>query len=223
MFDRGRRPRTRLEGTIAGVGFETGDRFVVGLWSAGPLGGMADVMWAQPDGRRVLLAPSQDVARFVGGIYRFDQVRVVPFELKHRSSQAVKLEAGEVAVELFAGPPWRIFGLRPRVLRRSPAWVRIESSLFQPVLGRFLPGLDNVRGYGTTPAGVREWYAIDAYRPLLFARGRVDDRDLGRMRSLDPPTGFGFSEFPSTPALVDCAPVLEGAERFLPRTTGRDL
>ncbi len=34
-------------------------------------------MWARPDGERVLLAPTPEVAAFVGGVYGFDRVEIV--------------------------------------------------------------------------------------------------------------------------------------------------
>jgi hypothetical protein len=43
----------------------------------------------------------------------------------------------------------------------------------------------------------------------------VNDVHLGALGPLDPPAGFGFSEFPRRPAIVRCSPLLEGAERFL--------
>jgi hypothetical protein len=44
-----------LDGTISNVAFASGDRFVVGQWARSPIGPMNDVMWARPDGTRVLL------------------------------------------------------------------------------------------------------------------------------------------------------------------------
>ena len=63
-----------LAGVIASAGFASGHRIVVGSWKRGPLGPMNDVMWARPDGTRVLIAPSAEVAEFVTSIYRFDEV-----------------------------------------------------------------------------------------------------------------------------------------------------
>ena len=51
--------RDRFTGRIAGVGTTSGVRVVVGRWDQSPWGGFTDVMLAQPDGLRVLLAPSQ--------------------------------------------------------------------------------------------------------------------------------------------------------------------
>jgi hypothetical protein len=214
MFDK--RGRLRLEGTIAGAGFESGDRFVAGIWERGPLGPMADVMWALPAGGRVLLAPSDDAATFIGGVYSFEEVRVCPVTVRKSRPARLSIQAGPLELDLIAGGPVHIFSVRPRSLRRSPSWVRIEDLLFRPLAGRFLRGLDGVHAYGTSASGVKEWYCIDDYRPVVAGAAALDGQDLGDLRPLDPPANFGFSEFPRRPALVRCAPLLEGAERFLP-------
>lgn len=211
------KPRIRLEGHIAAAGFASGDRFVVGLWDRGPLGPMTDVMWARPDGRKVLLASAPEVAAFVGGVYGFDETLVVQTSVK-RSRAAIVVAAGPLRVDLEMSSPLRLFSLRPRFLRRSALWVRIEDLLFRPLAGRLLlGGASRVRLYGRSPSGVREWYCIESYRKIRFASATIDGRDLGPLAPLDPPAHFGFSEFPRRPAVVGCAPLLEGAEAYLPR------
>jgi hypothetical protein len=216
MRSMGRRARILLEGTIAAAGFASGDRFVVGLWDEGPLGAMADVMWAGRDGARTLLAPSEPVAAFVGGVYDFDAVAVTPIDV-HHSETSLALRAGPLELDLGAGPARRLFALRPRFLRRSTTWVRVEDALLRPLVGGLvLRGAAGVRAYGRAPSGVREWYRIDSYRPVVRGAARLDGADLGALGPLEPPARFGFSEFPRAPAFVRCSPVLEGAERFLP-------
>jgi hypothetical protein len=68
----------RFDGFIAGLGTAAGLRAVVGRWLRSPLGSFTDVMVELPDGHRVLLAPSADVAAFVAGTYIFDEVHVGP-------------------------------------------------------------------------------------------------------------------------------------------------
>lgn len=214
MFDK-RARRIRLEGRIAAAGFASGDRFVAGLWERGPLGPMIDVMWAQPDGTKVLLASNRAVADFVGGVYEFDEVRVV--EAGSRTTDGtIHVAAGDLSLALQGGTPVKLLRLRPRFLRRLAVWVRFEDLVFRPLAGRWLiGGGGGVRLYGRSPSGVREWYCIDSYRPVTSGRATLGGRDLGPLTRLDPPAHFGFSEFPSRPAIVGCAPLLEGAERFL--------
>lgn len=204
--------RIVLEGAIAGLGFSSGDCFVVGLWDTGPLGAMADVMWAQPSGRRVLLAPDERVGAFVSGVYSFDETRVVPFALT-RAADGFELTAGELQVTASLGRAHPLFALRPRALRRSLAWVSVEDALLRPLVGRFvIGGGGGVRMRGTTPGGHREWYRIDGYRRIVSATARFGGRDLGPLGALAPDPGFGFSGFPRRPAFVTCSPVLDGIE-----------
>lgn len=63
-----------LRGSITSVGFASGHRFVIGDWRHSPIGPFADIMWAQPDGRRMLLA-EPTAAAYIVSVYPFDEVR----------------------------------------------------------------------------------------------------------------------------------------------------
>jgi hypothetical protein len=204
------RVRIVLEGSIAGVAFASGDTFVVGMWDSGPLGPMTDVMWSRPDGRRILLAPDDDVAAFVAGVYSFDETRVVPARAASTPG-AFEVTAGDLRIEATAGRPHPLFGLRPRSLRRWLPWVRFEDAVLRRLVGRFvIGGGEGVRMHGTTRGGAREWYRIDGYRPIVSASAQLGGRDLGALAELRPDPRFGFSGFPRRPAVVRCSPVLEG-------------
>jgi hypothetical protein len=70
-----------LDGFIASAAFASGHRFVVGLWHSSPLGPMSDVMWALPDGERVLLVGTREVGELISAVYQFDRVEQVALEL----------------------------------------------------------------------------------------------------------------------------------------------
>lgn len=183
---------------------------------------MTDVMWARPDGTKILLADSPEAARFVGGVYAFDEIRVTPMTVLSSGDDGVEIKAGELELNLVGGPPLRLFALRPRWLRRSPAWVRFEDVVLRRLVGRFvLQGAEGVRAYGVSPSGVKEWYCVDGYRRVVSGHAKLNGVDLGSLGPLEPRVDFGFSEFPRVPALVRCAPLLEGAERFLPEASAR--
>jgi hypothetical protein len=202
--------RVQLSGKIAGMGFASGHRFVVGIWSSGPLGPMTDVMWGTPEGTRVLLAPSEPVASFVSSIYDFDAIEIVPVSVQELT-EGFELTAGPLTLAVTAGRPRRIFRLRPSFLRRSLLWVRIEDAVLRRIVGQLvLKGAKGVRSYGKTHTGMREWYRIDEYRPIVAALASIDGRDLGLLGPLHPALKVGFSEFPQQPAVVQCSPVLEG-------------
>jgi hypothetical protein len=184
-----------MRGTIASVAFGSGDRFVAGIWDDSPLGAIADVMWARPDGRRILLAPDEAVGRFVSSVYGFDEVRTATFAVE-QTRRSLRVRAGEVAFELRAGAP------RPLPFPR-PWWV--TRRLERPIAGALM----GVRTFGVSPSGVREWYQARSWRNVRAARGTVDGHDLGAPLRRIPATHFGFSEPPPRPTVVRLRVALE--------------
>ena len=65
---------------MAGFGTGGGVRLVVGVWAASPYGSFADVMVQTADDERVLLAPDEEIADFVGSTYQFDRVVLGPVD-----------------------------------------------------------------------------------------------------------------------------------------------
>jgi len=204
-------PRLEMRGRISSAGFASGDRFVLGDWWVSPIGAFADVMWARPDGERVLLASSSEAAELVTTIYRFDRCQVVGMTVADEPRE-VRAEAGQVALRLVGAAGWRLPGGR----RRPAAWHRlVEAPVARLVLG--------VQVYGTSPAGVREWYRADEWRPVVAASASVAGEGLGELRPLDPPCGFGFSEPPRRPSLVRVRPLLEDPSGRLGELAARHL
>src|SRR2546423_15496332 len=70
--------RLRFDGWIAGLGTTSGTRVVLGHWPRSPFGAVSDVMLETPDGHRLLLASTRELADFVAATYVFDEVRVGP-------------------------------------------------------------------------------------------------------------------------------------------------
>lgn len=201
--------RLLLDGVIASVGFASGDRVVVGWWWASPIGGFADVMWAEPDGTRVLYAPDDHVARFVTAVYRFDRLVIEPFRTRGDerrlevavAGRRVQVEGGRRVPLPFPG------GRRPRWLTR---WV--EGPVARAAMG--------VRTYGTSPTGVREWYQAGSLRWVRSASASVADRDLGALAPVWPPVGVGFSEPPRRPSMVRVRTTLADGTGRLARVVG---
>ena len=54
----------------------------MGSWLSSPVGRLDDLMWAQPDGRRVLVAATEEGAGYVSSVYGFDEVVVGPLEVR---------------------------------------------------------------------------------------------------------------------------------------------
>lgn len=182
--------RYEFEGSICSAALASGDRFVVGHWHASPLGPITDVMWARPDGERVLLAPKPEVAGFVSGVYAFDRVELVDISVSF-DGRDLALQAGEVGLRLQGGAGWRV----PLARLRPPWFTRwVEGWIARPLLG--------VRTYGVSRAGVRQWYRAEEYRPVVAARATVRGADLGALRRFNVPVGFGFSGPPRRPSMV---------------------
>jgi hypothetical protein len=205
----------RLSGLIAGAGFEPGENVVVGCWRRSPLGQLVDVMWVRPDGRRILLAPHDRAARYIGGLYAFDEIRTVPFR-GGWDGRVVAVEAGPLRVRLSAGDrDWRswLFAARPAVLRRRTWWVGVEDRLARPVVGRIIGGGDGVRAAGVAPGGQREWYSAADYVPVVAGDLTVDGQARGPLRPLAADLGVGLSSFPTLPALVHVDVTVEDGQR----------
>ena len=184
-----------LDGVIASAGFASGDRFVCGLWRASPVGVLHDVMWARPSGERILLVASEAGRDFVTSVYEFDGVEVVEFTVADVGPSAVDLRAGEIRIVLSGGRSVPIPGPRPLWVTR---W--IEGPIARTTMG--------VRTYGVSPTGVQEWYRARSFRRVVSGRASIADTDLGPLRSIDPRCGFGFSEPPRRPSIVEVRPHL---------------
>lgn len=198
-----------LSGLIAHAGFTSGHRFVVGVWDASPVGPLSDVMWAHPNGRRVLLVDRPEAAAFVTAIYDFDEVRVVPLTCG-RGANHLTVEAGPVRLELRLGR-WR--PIPAAALRRRVAIRPVER-----ILARLLFGVHTL---GVSPTGVAEWFRADRYRRVVDAQAALGGADLGALTRFHAPARFGFSEPPRSPAAVRVAPLLEDRTGQLAATLSR--
>ena len=199
----------RFDGWILGAAFASGDRFVVGTWPRSPLGSFADVMWARPDGTRVLLAPDETVAAFVRRHYTFDEHHLSAVHVEV-STRRLRVTAAPLTMDLELDPPsllsW-LLRLRPRWLRTLRPWIAVEDVVVRPLVAPLLGWSPGIRARGRTRDGTREWYAIHAYR-RANARARLDGVDLGACVRA-PASGFGFSEFPAEAAAVRVTSLFE--------------
>ena len=185
-----------LSGTIANAGFSSGHRFVVGHWDESPIGPVDDVMWARPDGVRVLLVDRQESAELITAVYRFDTVEVVPLTC-HVDDALLLVTAGGLRLTMRGGRSWRI--PFPRLRGRAQ---------FRPLERLVARALLGVRTWGVSPTGVQEWYRADEYRRVVAADACLEGRDLGRFRGFHEPARFGFSEPPRRPSMVRVRPLL---------------
>ena len=220
----------RFHGRIAGWGTASGTRVVVGRWDASPFGAFADVMVERPDGERVLLAASRDVADLVAATYRFDRVVPVPVAVADEPTAATVATPGATDVEPGTGPgtaagaaagrgrlpAWHVaagplgarvaFGRRTpigRVLRAAPSGLatsRHLTALTDPVARVMLRG---VRTRGSAGPGRAEHYGATDVHALVAAETTWDGEPLGDLRDVDPPVRFGFGSTPRRPSVTD--------------------
>ncbi|QDB80028.1 hypothetical protein FE251_12035 [Georgenia wutianyii] len=196
-------------GRIAGWGTASGTRLVLGAWHDSPLGTFADVMVERPDGERLLLAPSAEVAEFVSATYTFDSTVVTPVSVvvdgrplaatPTSAGQVWELRAGPLTAHLLVGERpalGRVLRLVPRRLATAPALTRVTD----PVARALLRG---VRTRGSAGGGRTEHYGAHDLHRLVAAGTRWEGTDLGPLRPLDPPVRFGFGSAPRDPGITD--------------------
>ncbi|ROR91265.1 hypothetical protein [Nocardioides aurantiacus] len=203
-MSRAGRTRHRFAGQIAGVGSSSGVRVVVGHWPCSPLGPFADVMVAEADGTRVLLAPDPAVADFVALTYRFDRVVIGPVAVQV-SGGAWRVEGPELSLQLDLGrrtPLGRLLRLVPRRLATAPWW----SGLTDPVARVALRG---VRTRGSAGHGRREFYGATDLHAVTGLVGRWRGHELGTLAPVAPEPGFGFGSTPERPSVTAVTTTVE--------------
>ncbi|WP_265521596.1 hypothetical protein [Oerskovia flava] len=201
----------RFSGHIAGWGTESGTRVVVGRWDTSPLGAFADVMVEHPDGERVLLAPTPEVADLVATTYRFDRVEIVPVSVGGVPVDAPPqvhgprvprtpwhVTAGPLTATLTLGRRTALgtlLHLVPRPVTTSPRFTALSDPLARVLL-------HGVRTRGTAGGDRVEHYGASDVRTIVGATTTWDGQDLGALRPVDPPVRFGFGSAPEHPAVT---------------------
>jgi hypothetical protein len=190
-----------FRGAIAGLGTGSGVRVVIGRWQHSPFGAFTDVMLAEPDGTRWLLAPGPQVAEYVASTYRFDRVEVGPVGAAvsgDRPPWTWHVVAPGLDLTFDVGPRaglGRLLRLVPRALAVAPASTLVTDPVARVVLR-------GVRTRGTAGGGRREHYGATDLHPVVRAEGTWRGRDLGPLRAVTPEPGFGFGSTPERPSVT---------------------
>lgn len=185
----------KFDGRISSSGFESGDRIVIGDWLNSPLGTFTNVMWAQPDGKRVLLSPSEEHAEYVSQLYNFEEVNVVEVNVK-RHRRGIDVTAGPLSVSY----RWKR-GLAFPLNR--PRW------FIATVENWFAGFLFGTKTHGLTCNGLREWYCIRGLSSLCSAEASQNGVDMGDMKPFEITACFGFSEPPKKPSSARVRSMIE--------------
>ncbi|THJ65822.1 hypothetical protein E8P82_11090 [Arthrobacter echini] len=197
----------RFVGHIAGVGTTSGTRLVIGRWESSPFGAFTDVMLEDSAGQRTLLAPTQEVADYVGATYSFDDVVVSPVSSTLASDRLV-VDADELQVFVEIGGLTllgRLLGVLPQRLATHPTWL----ALINPVASRLITGVATA---GSAGHGRKEYYGVTSARAILGATAAWKDSDLGQLAPVSPPVRFGFSSAPPRPQLVSVTTTIRRPE-----------
>jgi hypothetical protein len=162
-------------------------------------------MVEHPDGRRVLVAPSVDLADFVGGVYAFHNT-VVCDVFTERSPGHLHFSGGPLTADVTIGKRDALGW----ALRCVPPVPRHECRL-GAIGGPSRPRDDarraNIRAHGDRPRDLRR------HRPSPCDRGAGDvgQPGLGPLADIDPPVRFGFSSTPIRPSIVAVATTIRTA------------
>ena len=178
-----------FRGRITSVGFDCGNSIVIGDWNESPLGNFRNIMWSKPDGKRVLLSPSQEHADFVSSLYSFDEVSMTVFDTT-REKRGIKVCTEQLSISVFWG--FRLLIPVPR-----PLWF---ISTVENFFGKMIFGSST---YGIARDGSKEWYSIRGISRVISAEARLLGQDLGMMTQTDFPKKFGFSSPPKIPSSIE--------------------
>ena len=189
-----------FEGRISSSGFASGDRIVIGDWKKSPLGSFTNVMWAKPDGTRVLLSPSQKHADYVSDLYNFEEVHITPIEVI-RQSKSIEIKAPPLDIKLHWGMEFGLPIPRPR---------RFISTVEQ----WFAKAFFGTSTHGLTCNDLREWYCIYSLSKIKHASAVCEGVDLGNLSNFEINACFGFSEPPKKPSSVRLRSIIESVERL---------
>lgn len=175
-----------FSGRITSSGFDSGDRIVVGAWKTSKFGEFTDIMWAKPDGTRVLIAPTQEIADYVTDMYTFDEV-ILENITTTQGGRNLKIYCSSMELEF----TWnRGFSIP---FKRSLFFISTVELFFAKLLF-------STRTYGITKNNRKEWYAIDRVSKVIQATAKIKGIDVGSLSPMNEPCKFGFSEAPKKPS-----------------------
>lgn len=189
--------RLEFAGQIAGIGSASGVRVVVGRWERSPWGPFSDVMLAEPDGTRVLLAPTDQVAEFVSQTYVFDRVETGPVEATVTAA-GWRIKAPGLELNLQLGrrtPLGHVLRLVPARVAAAPAFALLTDPVARVVLR-------GVRTRGSAGNRREEFYGATDLWSVRSIAGSWQGSALGALERVWPEPRFGFGSTPARPSVT---------------------
>ena len=177
-----------FEGDIFSSGFDSNNRIVIGNWKDSPFGKFTDIMWAKPNGERVLIAPNKEISEFITKLYDFDKIIISEFNIEENSNHLI-VKANEINCEL----KWSK-GIQ--IPFNRPLWL---ISSIEYVFGLIF---FKTKTHGITKNKKQEWYAVNRISKLNSIKITINGNDLGDMTKFEPKASFGFSEPIRKPAAI---------------------
>ncbi|CCQ15030.1 putative uncharacterized protein [Rhodococcus sp. AW25M09] len=161
------------------------------------------------DGRRLLVAPNEDVREFVTATYTFDATELVPVTFAAepdglgRSAGSTpggwrSVQAGDLSVRIrVAGPTvlGRALTLVPDAVSTAPWFCAISDPIARVVLR-------GVRTRGSAGGGRREYYGARGQHRVIDVQASWQGKDLGSLTPVTPPVTFGFGSTPAAPSVT---------------------
>jgi hypothetical protein len=178
-----------FEGRITSCGFDSGDRIVIGLWEKSPFGSFADIMWARPDGTKILIAPNEKIGEYIDSLYEFDEIRIEEIKIQ-RNRKEIIFNCTDIQCQFNWGNEISF------LVKRRPLWFVSTIEYFFGWL------IFRTKTHGKTKNGRKEWYVVDKISRLKKAKAKISGKDLGRYTKFSPKANFGFSDPPKMPASV---------------------
>ena len=178
-----------FEGRITSCGFDSGDRIVIGMWKNSPFGSFADIMWAKPDGKKVLIAPNKEIGEYIDSLYDFDEVRIEEIKIEKKHKEII-FSSKDIKCQFEWGKEISF------LLKKRPLWFVSTIEYFFGWL------IFRTKTHGKTKNGRKEWYVVDKISRLKNAKAELSGKNLGKYTRFYPKANFGFSDPPNMPASV---------------------
>ena len=178
-----------FEGRITSCGFDSGDRIVIGIWDESPFGSFSDIMWAKPNGEKILNAPNKKIGDYINSLYDFDEIKIDEINIE-KSHKQITFNTSDIECRFEWGVEI------PFLIKNRPLWFVSTVEYFFGWL------IFRTKTHGRTKNGRREWYVVDKISRLKNAEAKISGNKLGKYTNFYPKANFGFSDPPSMPASV---------------------